>query len=156
MAYTAFPSVTRAASPTATDDSSKGFVVGSQWVDTSVAPRKVYLCTDASLGAAAWVSAGGVTAHTALSSLGWSASGHTGTQNAVACFGPLGATQTVQATVDNTVLTYTGGVLTFSSIASSISVMANQDKTLDVEYIPRNNTVLDYGTDAATGAGSII
>jgi hypothetical protein len=94
--------------------------------------------------------------HPSLSTLGWSASGHIGTQSSVAAFNATGAAQTVQATVEGSVLTYVGGVLQFSVVAAAIAVGGSQDKTLDVEYIPRNNTVLPAGDDAAVGPGSFI
>ena len=47
MSYTAFPSASFAAVPTATDDNTKGYVVGSQWTNTAASPRAIYLCTDA-------------------------------------------------------------------------------------------------------------
>jgi hypothetical protein len=52
--------------PQPTDDSSKGFVVGSRW---SLDDGTVYLCSDDTIGAAVWtvVSVGGVTAVTATS-----------------------------------------------------------------------------------------
>jgi hypothetical protein len=58
--------------PQVTDDSTKGFVVGSRW---SLDDGTVYLCSDATIGAAVWavVAVGGVTSVTAslpLSSTG--------------------------------------------------------------------------------------
>jgi hypothetical protein len=156
MSYALPPQATKAGAPTSTDDASKGYVIGSAIIDTSVSPRKVYICTNATTGAATWVDAGGVTAHTALSTLGWSAAGHTGTQSSVAAFNAAGAAQTVQATVEGSVLTYIGGILQFSVVAAAVVVGVSQDKTLDVEYIPRNNTVLPAGDDAAVGPGSFI
>lgn len=52
--------------PQPTDDSSKGYVVGSRW---SLDDGTVYLCSDATIGAAVWavVSTGGVTNVTATS-----------------------------------------------------------------------------------------
>jgi hypothetical protein len=52
--------------PQPTDDSTKGFVIGSRW---SLDDGTVYLCSDATIGAAVWavVSVGGVTAVTATS-----------------------------------------------------------------------------------------
>jgi len=52
--------------PQPTDDSTKGFVVGSRW---SLDDGTVYLCSDATIGAAVWavVSTGGVTSVTATS-----------------------------------------------------------------------------------------
>jgi hypothetical protein len=151
VAYNTFPSVTRAAAPAAANDSTQGFVVGSQWVDTSVAPRKIYLCTDASVGAAVWVAAGGVTAHTGLSTLGWSAAGHTGTTQSVACFDGTGAAQTVQATVDGTVLTYTGGILTFAVYAMTVAYLSS--KAYDVVYV---TAVLDAVPSATVTAGAMV
>jgi hypothetical protein len=151
MAYNTFPSVTRAAAPVAANDSTQGFVVGSQWVDTSVAPRKVYLCADASVGAAVWLAAGGVTAHTALSTLGWSASGHTGTNNSIACFSNTGAALTAQATVDGTVLTFSGGTLQFLAMAAAITFL--DSKTLEEQYAPAGADVIPAATAlVVTGA----
>ena len=54
--------------PQPTDDSTKGFVVGSRW---SLDDGTVYLCSDATIGAAVWsvVSTGGVTSVTATAPL---------------------------------------------------------------------------------------
>lgn len=38
--------------PTTADDVSKGFIVGSEWLRISTA--KLYVCSDASAGAATW------------------------------------------------------------------------------------------------------
>ena len=151
MAYNTFPSVTRASAPGVGDDSTQGFVVGSQWTDTSAAPRKIYLCTDASAGAAVWVSAGGVTAHTGLTTLGWSAAGHTGTSQSVACFDGTGAAQTVQATAEGSVLTYTGGVLTFAVFAMAVTYLS--EKGYEINY---NIGFTDAASSAATAAGAMV
>ena len=103
MSYTAFPSTTFAAAPGVNDDTTKGYVIGSQWTDTSVSPRRIYLCTDASAGAAVWINAGGVSAHPSLTSLGWAASGHTGSVTSVAAFAGV---------LDRTVGAVTSGVTT--------------------------------------------
>lgn len=52
--------------PQPTDDSTKGFIVGSRW---SLDDGTVYVCSDATIGAAVWavVSTGGVTSVTATS-----------------------------------------------------------------------------------------
>lgn len=153
MSYTTFPSVSRAAAPVATDDNTKGFVIGSQWVDTSAAPRKVYVCTDASTGSSVWLAAGGVTSHSALSpiSLGWSGAGHTGTQNSVACFDATGAAQTLQATTDGTVLTYTGGILTFAVYTQTVSYLSA--KNYEINYI---NALNDAAPSASVQAGQMV
>lgn len=44
---------TSASAPSATDDTDAGYVVGARWVRTST-PREIYLCVDASAGAAVW------------------------------------------------------------------------------------------------------
>jgi hypothetical protein len=151
MAYNTFPSVTRASAPGVANDSSQGFVVGSQWTDTSVAPRKIYLCTDASAGAAVWINAGGVTAHTGLTALGWSASGHTGTTNSVACFSNTGAASNAQATADGAVLTYSGGVIQFLVAAAAITFLSS--KTLEIQYAPVNaNAIPATSSVVVTGA----
>lgn len=48
-------SSTKAGAPAVTDDLSKGYDVGSLIVNTSPTPRTIYLCMDASLGAAVWI-----------------------------------------------------------------------------------------------------
>lgn len=151
MSFTAFPSQTSAGAPGLTDDNTKGYVVGSQWVDTSVSPRRVYLCTNAATGAATWVSAGGVTSHPALTTLGWSASGHTGTAQSVACFDGTGAAQTVQATADGSVLTYTGGVLTFAVFAATVAYLSS--RTYETYYFPG---FLDAAPDAFVQTGTMV
>lgn len=140
MSYTVTPQVIKATAPTAADDNTRGFAAGSIWVDTSTAPDSAYICTSAATGAATWVSAGGITSHPALSTLGWSASGHTGTSNSVACFSNTGAALTAQATVEGTVLTYSGGVLQFLAMAAAVAFL--DSKTLDVLYGPAGSDVI--------------
>lgn len=91
-----------------------------------------------------------VTSHPALSTLGWSASGHTGTSNSVACFGGAGASQTVQATVEGSVLTYTGGILTFAVYAFTVAYLS--DKSYETVTPP---AVYDVAGEAAVLTGSI-
>lgn len=151
MSYTTFPSKTNAGAPAATDDSSKGFVVGSQWVDTTAIPDDVYICSNATVGAATWVKAGGVTAHSQLSTLDWASSKHTGTANSVACFNGTGVTLNAQATVDGTVLTFSGGVLQFLAMAATVAFL--DSKTLEVQYGPTKSDVIPAATAAVvTGA----
>jgi len=157
MSYTDFPSTTAAAAPGATDDNTKGYVVGSQWVDTSVSPRKIYLCTNATTGGAVWVNAGGVTAHTALTSLAWGSAGHTGSTNSVACFdSATGAAQVVQAATEGSVLGLSGGVLTFIAFAATASVVNNSAKTLEILYLGPGEPVLSAGIDAGSFGGSFV
>ena len=43
------------ATPTVTDDSDIGYSVDSIWVDSTPTPTLVYICTDATAGAAIWL-----------------------------------------------------------------------------------------------------
>ena len=150
MSYTAFPSTTFAAAPGVNDDTTKGYVIGSQWTDTSVSPRRIYLCTDASAGAAVWINAGGVSAHPSLTSLGWAASGHTGSVTSVAAFDAGGAAQSVAATLDGTVLSRVGGVLAWVALAATASLIATET----TEYLLSGAAVMPEAT-AVVQAGVI-
>lgn len=156
MAFTTFPSTTSASAPGTNDDNTKGYVVGSQWIHTGVSPRVVYICTNASTGAATWITAGGVSSHTSLTTLGWSAAGHTGTQTSVACFDGTGAAQTVQATADGQVLQRVGGVLVFATLAIAVGLGGTEDRSLDVWYLDKNADVIAVTASAAFGPGSIV
>jgi hypothetical protein len=70
MSYALPPQVVRAGAPTVTDDSAAGFVVGSEIVDSSTTPRTMYVCLDATAGAAVWSVGSGV-----VVSDGWYGSG---------------------------------------------------------------------------------
>ncbi len=140
MSYTVTPQVIKGTAPTAADDATRGFVVGSVWVDTSTAPDSVYICSSAATAAATWVSAGGITSHPSLTTLGWDSSGHTGTTNSVACFSPTGVALTAQATVEGTVLTFSGGQLQFLAMAAAVAFL--DSKTLDVLYGPAGSDVI--------------
>ncbi len=153
MSYTAFPSTTFAAAPGINDDTTKGYVVGSQWTDTSVSPRVIYLCTNASTGAAVWVNAGGVTAHTGLTALGWTGSGHTGANTSVAAFTAGGAAQTVAATADGQVLTRVAGALVFAAVAASAGVLTDSTKTLEIIYLAPTEALLSSGLSSEVGPG---
>jgi hypothetical protein len=157
MAYTTFPATTRAGAPSATDDSSKGFVRGSIIVDTTTNPDAPYVCVDSTVGAAVWVPAGGgVTSHPALTTLGWSASGHTGTQSSVACFNAAGAAQTVQAVEDGSTLTFKDGVLQFLVVAAAAAVVNQSAKSIDVEFIASNTAYTIVLDDAIVAPGSFV
>lgn len=153
MSYRLNPQVVRAGAPTASDDSSKGFVVGSVWVDTTPSPDAVYICSSATAGAATWVSAGGITAHPSLSTLDWASSGHTGTNNSVACFTGAGAALNVQATVDGTVLTFSGGILQFLALAAAVAF--TDPRALDTEPLALGAVILD-SSEAKVLTGSIV
>jgi len=151
MAFTVSPQTTRAGAPGASNDSTQGFVVGSSWVDTTPSPDALYVCTSNAVGAATWVQVSTVTAHTQLSTLGWSASGHTGTANSVACFSGAGAALTAQATVDGTVLTFSGGTLQFLAMAATVVFL--DSKTLEEQYAPAGADVVPAATAlVVTGA----
>ena len=154
MSFKVNPQVTKASAPAATDDSSKGFVVGSMWVDTTATPDELYICSSSAVGAATWVKAGGVSAHPSLSTLGWSASGHTGTTNSVACFSGAGAALTAQATVDGTVLTFSGGVLQFLAMAAAVAF--TDPRAVDIELLALGATTVPPSADAQVVTGSIV
>ena len=97
-----------------------------------------------------WVKAGGVSAHTALTSLGWSASGHTGTVTSVATFDGAGAAQSVAATQDGTVLSRVGGALAWVTLAATVSLVATET----TEYLLSGATVMPEAT-AVVQAGVI-
>ena len=153
MSYALNPQVIRAAAPTAANDNTQGFVVGSIWVDSTPAIDQAYICTSAATGAATWVNAGGVSSHPSLTTLGWSASGHTGTTNSVACFSNTGVALTAQATVDGTVLSYTGGVLQFVAMAATVALV--NSRNINVQYLPLNAEVLP-SSDAIVVAGTVV
>ncbi len=60
MAYAVLPASSLGRAPVATDDISRGFVVGSTAVDPQTSPPTLYVCSDNALGAAVWVAAGGI------------------------------------------------------------------------------------------------
>lgn len=96
----------------------------------------------------------GVTAHNALTSisLGWSASGHTGTTNSVACFNDTtGAALNVQATTEGSVLTYTGGVLTFAVFAMTVAYLS--EKGYEINYV---SAFTDAASSATVVAGTMV
>jgi hypothetical protein len=94
-----------------------------------------------------------VTSHSALSSLGWSTSGHTATTNSVACFNETtGAAKTVQATVDGTVLSFSGGELKFVALAATIALLNSE--TMEYEQAAAGAVIIPY-EDARVASGSI-
>ena len=153
MSFAVSPQTARASAPGVANDVSQGFVIGSMWVDTSATPDALYICTSNAAGAATWIAAGGVTAHPSLTTLGWSSAGHTGTTNSVACFSNTGVALTAQATVDGTVLSFTGGVLQFVAMTAAVALV--NSRNINVEYLPLNATVLP-SSDAIVVAGTVV
>ncbi len=47
--------LTAVGAPAVTDDSGDGYSQLSTWIDTSVTPKEIYVCIDATLGAAVWL-----------------------------------------------------------------------------------------------------
>lgn len=140
MSYTLPPSIVRASIPTSSDDITKGFRVGSALV-VEGSPRTLYICVKEDAGLAVWVAPGGISSHDLLSVLGWSASGHTGTANSVAAFDGTGVAQNIQPTLENTVLTYIGGVLTFASVAAVVATLSA--RTIDRYSMNANTDLID-------------
>ena len=153
MSFAVSPQTVRASAPGVANDVSQGFVIGSMWVDTSATPDALYICTSNAAGAATWLAAGGVSAHPSLSTLGWSASGHTGTTNSVACFTSAGVALDVQATVEDTVLTFSGGMLKFLAIAAAVAIV--DGRAIEVVYGPEGTNVIPY-QDASVVTGAYV
>lgn len=158
MAYLTIPAATRTTVPGTADDITKGFFRGSIVVNTATNPDTAYVCIDNTASAAVWqqIGAGGVSAHPDLQTLGWSASGHTGTQSSVAAFNAAGAAQTVQATEDGSTLTYKDGVLQFLVTAAAIAVISQSSKSIDIEQWPRNANFTIIADDAIVAPGSFV
>jgi formylmethanofuran:tetrahydromethanopterin formyltransferase len=69
----------------------------------------------------------------------------------VACFSNTGAALTAQATVDGTVLTFSGGVLQFLSVAAAVTFL--NSRTLEEQYAPAGADVIPAATAVVvTGA----
>jgi len=64
-----------------------------------------------------------VPVHSALSTLGWTSSGHTGSTTSVAAFNGGGAAQIVQATADETMLVRRGGTLQWVAIVAAVGLL---------------------------------
>jgi hypothetical protein len=156
MAYLTIPASTRTSVPGTQDDASKGFSRGAIVVNTATTPDTAYVCIDNTLGAAVWqqIGAGGVSAHPDLQTLGWSASGHTGTQSSIAGFNAAGAAQTIQATEDGSTLTYKDGVLQFLVVAATAAVIDLSSRTLEIEYNMRSDTYTIVADDSIVATGS--
>lgn len=75
-----------------------------------------------------------VPAHSALSSLGWTSSGHTGSTTSVAAFNGGGAAQAVQATTDETMLVRRGGTLQWVAIVAAVGFLLDPETDEDFIY----------------------
>jgi hypothetical protein len=95
--------------------------------------------------------AGGVTDHTALTSLSWPASGHTGAVTAVAAFDAAGAAQSVAATQDGQVLSRVAGALVWVTLAATVSLVAVDTieyLSLDADALPEATAIVQVGVIA--------
>lgn len=95
-----------------------------------------------------------ITAHSGLSALGWTGSGHTGANTSVAAFDGGGAAQTVAATADGQVLTRVAGVLVFAAVAASTGVIPDSTKTLEILYLAPTEVFLPVGLSSSVGPGT--
>jgi len=95
--------------------------------------------------------AGGVTDHPVLTSLSWPASGHTGTVTSVATFDAAGAAQPVAATQDGQVLSRVAGVITWVTLAATVSFITTET----TEYLNFGATVMPEAASAVVEAGVI-
>lgn len=153
MAYKLPPQYTKSGAPSATDDGTKGYVLGSVIIDTSASPREAYVCTNPATGAATWVRSGGTSpSHPSLTTLGWSASGHTGPAGnpTVAAFNNLGVAQTVAATTDGQYLQRLGGALVFAALAGGVTLGSGSDDSYTMQYLYSGTSSYD-ATGATTG-----
>jgi len=85
-----------------------------------------------------------VPAHTALSSLAWTSSGHTGSSTAVAAWNGGGTATVVQATADETMLVRRAGILQWVPVVAAAVVIQN---TLSSDFAL---SVIDIGGVATT------
>ena len=77
-----------------------------------------------------------IPSHSALSSLGWTSSGHTGTSQSVAVFNGGGAAAVSTPTADGQVLSRQGGVLMWVTLATGFAIFPEiTDVRVDVEPI---------------------
>ena len=156
MSYATLPATTKASAPTATDDASKGYVRGSIIIDTSTNPDTAHVCIDNALGAAVWQAIAATPSHPSLSTLGWSASGHTGATNSVPVFNGSGSAQTVQATEDGASLTWKNGTFQFIVAAAVASVFPQSVTVFEIEFMNQNGEITIVGSDAISAPGSFV
>jgi len=87
-----------------------------------------------------------VPAHTALSSLAWTAAGHTGSSTAVAAWNGGGTAAVVQATTDETMLVRRSGVLQWVPIVASVFFIKGGDIITDGKILVPNGIVVYTGS----------
>ena len=80
-------------------------------------------------------------AHSALSSLAWNDSGHTGTANAIPVFGGGGAAAEVAIGAEGTVLQVVGGVIVWAALSVSLSVLQPDAQSFDLAPMDVISTV---------------
>jgi hypothetical protein len=147
--------------PQVTDDSSKGFVVGSRW---SLDDGTVYLCSDDTIGAAVWavVTVGGVTSVTAsspLSSTGGTTPDISITQADASTDGYLTSTDwntfdgkfDVPTGTNADYLDGTGTPTLFPTLPTG--TVTSVDLTMPVAFTVTGNPVTSSGTLAVAAAG---
>lgn len=83
-----------------------------------------------------------VPAHTALSSLAWSSSGHTGSSTAVAAWNEFGVATVSQATADETMLVRRAGVLQWVPLIAGIGLFGGDSVADGVVLTPNSVVVL--------------
>lgn len=88
-----------------------------------------------------------VPAHSALSSIGWTSSGHTGSTTSVAAFDGSGAAQTVQATADETMLVRRNGTLQWVAFLTAIGLLSNPESGQDLS----KNLITTSSAEVAPG-----
>jgi hypothetical protein len=72
-----------------------------------------------------------VPAHSALSSLAWTSSGHTGTATSVAVFNAGGAAAVSTPSADGQVLSRQGGALVWVTLAAGLALYSSIDDVLE-------------------------
>lgn len=88
-----------------------------------------------------------IPAHTALSSLAWTAAGHTGSSTAIAAWNGGGTAAVVQATTDETMLIRRAGVLQWVPLVAGIGMFSGE--------IVEDGTIL-FRNDVAIFTGSVV
>lgn len=81
-----------------------------------------------------------IPAHSALSTLGWTSSGHTGSATSVATFNGGGAAQAVQATTDETMLVRRGGTLQWVAIVAAVGFLLDPETDEEFLYAQIDNS----------------